>query len=128
MKERGYIALLAVVFIVAFSLGFFLNQPQKFDSCKSAYYDLFIDELCVGKLEGYEQTELASGNIEYFDFDWSEYDSERKSLEGASGECRIQGENKFLATGERENLIDCFVDNVEIQDSFLNVKCGCFFG
>lgn len=129
MKRDVFIVLLIGVALLFFSIGFFLGQPQKFDSCKSAYENVLESELCRGKNWGSGYVE---GNVEYFDFNWESvgvYKQEEKtSIGGINPECYFQAQEQFIETGIRENLINCFADEIEIRNDILEIQCGCFFG
>ena len=132
MKKGVYISIIIIIAIVAFSTGYFLKQPQTFDSCKSAYDNLINDNLCVGKFEEYWGTDSVIGNVEYFDFNWDKdlgsYGETKDYIGGINSRCYNQAQRQFIETGERQNLINCFDNQIEIKDNILSIQCGCFFG
>jgi|TARA_Y100000034_G_C6565225_1_gene244749 hypothetical protein len=133
MKKSVQILIIVLVVVVAFSAGFFLKQPQQqFDSCKSAYDNLVNDDLCVGKFQEYWGMDSVIGNVEYFDFNWDEdlgnYGETKDYVGGVEQRCYGQAQRQFIETGERENLINCFANQIEIKDNILEIQCGCFFG
>ena len=121
-----------IIVVVALLIGYFLKQSQQFDSCKSAYNNLINDNLCVGKFEEYWGTDSVTGNVEYFDFNWDEdrgsYGATKDYIAGVNGRCYNQAQRQFIETGERQNLIKCFANQIEIKEDILKIQCGCFFG
>jgi|GEM_PF-3512649 hypothetical protein len=133
MKKSVQILIIVIVAVVAFSIGFLLKQPQQqFDSCKSAYDDLVNNDLCVGKFQEYWGTDSVIGNVEYFDFNWDEdlgsYGETKDYIGGVEQRCYDQAQRQFIETEERESLINCFANQIEIKDNILEIQCGCFFG
>jgi hypothetical protein len=130
--KKGMYFLIIIVAIVAFLIGYFLIQPAKFDSCKSAYNNLAESELCKGKFEELWGTDAIIKNVEYFDFNWNEdledYGEIKNYVSGINGRCYGQAQRQFIETKKRQNLITCFANQIEIEGNILKIQCGCFFG
>lgn len=131
-KKSKHILSLIIIAIIAFMIGHYLNQPQRFDSCKSAYDNLISNDLCGGKFEEFWGTDDIVGNVEYFDFNWDEdigsYGEVKDYIGGINTRCYDQAQRQFIESGKRANLINCFANEIEVQEDILNVQCGCFFG
>jgi hypothetical protein len=128
MKKSVYITIFIIIALVAFSVGYFMKQPQKFDSCKSSYDGVIGSDLCKGKSEAYSGTDDVVGNVEYFDFNWEEDlgagGETRTYIGGINKRCYAQAQRQI----KRENLISCFPNQIEIENNILKIQCGCFFG
>jgi hypothetical protein len=132
MERKKIVILLIVVFSLSFSLGFLLNQPQKFDSCKAIYDNLFEEEICYGKLDAFSGTSAVMGHTEDFDFNWGDGLGNmgiiKDVVSGIENQCYSQAHKQFIDTGERENLINCFANIIEIEEGILDIQCRCYFG
>lgn len=134
MKKKGYwgILLIIIVALLAFLLGYFLNQPERFNSCASAYNNLLENDICSGKTEAYLGTNEVIGNVTFFNYNWQEdlgsYGNTKEYIGGVNKACQEQAQRQFIETGERQDLINCFANEVEIKDNILVIQCGCFFG
>ena len=131
MKKELWILFMVIVGLVAFFIGYSLNQQTIFSSCSSAYEDLKQNDLCKGKFEDYVGTDEVIGNIEWFDYNWQEdiggYGHLKEDIDGPNEQCYWQGYRQFIETGVHESLVDCFANIVEVVDGELNIQCGCFF-
>ena len=132
MKEVKYILSIVVIVIAAFSIGYFGEKQQRFDSCKSAYENLISNDLCIGKFEEFWGTANILGNVEYFDFNWDEdignYGEVKDYIGGVNRRCYNQAQRQFIETEKKKDLISCFADSIGIKDDILSIQCGCFFG
>lgn len=129
MKKEMYVLSIIIVAMISFSIGYFLIQPVKFDSCKLAYEDLKESDLCRGKFEDYVGTSDVVGNIEWFKFNWDEdigaYGHAKNEIIGPNERCYNQGYRQFIETGKYNSLIECFANQVEIENDILEIQCGC---
>lgn len=132
MKKIIQVLIFVGGIVCAFLVGYFLSHSEKFDSCKSAYDNLIESNLCVGKFEEYSGTNSIIGNVEYFDFNWDEdigsHGESKDYIGGINGRCYSQAQRQFIETGKRQNLINCFANEIEIENNFLKIVCGCSFG
>lgn len=134
MKIEAWIVI--VVAIVAFSLGYFIRQPEEtekeaktFDSCKSAYQNLVESDICKGKLGEH----IGSGDVVGY-VEWFDWNRKVDSVIDPHDECYTQayvdyvlgGKQKFY-TGERKTLINCVAHIIDVVNGTLKIQCGCFF-
>lgn len=126
-KKTVYCIFVIAIILISFFIGFHIKQPQKYDSCKSAYDNLKESELCKGKSWDYIGTDYVVNNSESFDYIWDEYET-KYYANSIEKDCYLQAETKFIKTGKRENLISCSANQIEIINSTLRIQCACFFG
>lgn len=130
-KKNILIFILLIILVICGIYSYY--SITHFNSCSSAYTSLKQSELCTGKFEDYVGTNEVIDNIEWFDYVWGEdigdYGIVKSEIGGPNEACYWQGYRQYIETGIRKDLVECFVNSVEIKSNDeLLIQCGCLFG